>query len=107
MAYDVTQVVITFVYGITMIDITFNAEKRSGVLVQDLVNVPFVASDVSFEAKVNQFFKTLDAVFQELQRKDNLSTVGFAIMILNLVKVLQILCSCIILLFADRSRIIL
>jgi len=65
-AYDVTQVVIIIVYGITVIGITFNAEKRSGVLVQDLVNVTFVAPDLSFEAKVNHFFKALDAVFQEL-----------------------------------------
>jgi len=65
--------------------------------VQDLVNAPFVAPDVSFEAthheaKVNHFFKALHAVFQELPRKDNLSTFGFAIMISNLVKVLQVLC---------------
>jgi len=94
-AYDVVQVVIIIIYGIMVLGITFNAEKRSGELVQDLVNVPFVAPDQTFVAKVNQFFKALDAVFQELQRKDNLSTFGFAIMILNLVKVLQVPCSCI------------
>jgi len=93
--YDVAQVIIIIIYGITVIKITFNAEKRSGELVQNLVNVPFVAPDQAFEAKVNQFFEALDAVFQELQRKDNLSTFGFAIMILNLVKVLQVLCSCV------------
>jgi len=94
-AYDVAQVVIIVIYGIMVIGITFNAEKRSGALVQDLVNVPFVAPDQTFVNKVNQFFKALNAVFQELQRKDNLSTFGFAIMILNLVKVLQVPCFCI------------
>ena len=90
LAYDVGQVAIIIFYGITVIDITFNAEKRSGELVQALVGVPFVAPDVEFEAKVSQFFKALDTVFQELLTKDNLSTFGFAIMILNLVKVLQV-----------------
>jgi hypothetical protein len=88
--YDVVQVVIIIVYGIMVIKNTFNAEKRSGELVQDLVNVPFVAADQTFESKVNQFFKALDAVFQDLKKKDSLNTFGFAIMILNLVKVLQV-----------------
>ena len=91
-AYDVAQVVIIIIYEIMVVEITFKAEKRSGELVQDLVNVPFVALDQTFDAKVNQFFKALDAVFQELRKKDNLSTFGFAIMILNLVKVLQVPC---------------
>jgi len=65
-AYDIAQVVIIIVYGIMVIQNTFNAEKRSGKLVQDLVNVPFVAADQTFETKVNQFFKALDAVFQDL-----------------------------------------
>ena len=47
--------------------------------------------DQAFEAKVNHFFEALDAVFQELQKKDSLSTFGFVIIILNLIKILQII----------------
>ena len=90
-AYDVAQVVIIVVYGVMVIQITFDAEKRAGELVQDLVNVPFVAPDETFENKVKQFFTALDAVYQELQKKDILSTFGFAIMILNLLQVLKVL----------------
>jgi len=89
--YDVAQVIIIIIYGITVIRITFNPENRSGELVQDLVNVPFVVPDQAFEAKVNHFFEALDAVFQELQKKDSLSTFGFVIIILNLIKILQII----------------
>jgi len=89
-AYDIVQVVIIIVYGIMVIQNTFNAEKRSGELAQDLVNVPFVATDQTFETKVNHLFKALDAVFQDLKKRESLNTFGFAIMILNLVKVLQV-----------------
>ena len=92
--YDVAQIfiIIMIIYGITVIAITFNAIKRSEELVQDLVDFPFVAPDQVFEAKSTSFFKGSDAVLQMLRIKDNLGTFGFAIMILNLIKVLQVLC---------------
>ena len=88
-AYDVGQVIIIVVYGIDVIQVILNAEKRSQELVGGLVQVPFVKPDVKFDEKVAQFFIALDGVFAELRLKSDLSAFGFAIMILNLIKVLQ------------------
>ena len=88
-AYDVGQVILIMVYGINVIQVILDAEKRSQALVKGLVEVPFVSPDVKFDDKVKQFFAALDGVFEELQLKSDLSTFGFSIMILNLIKVLQ------------------
>ena len=88
-SYDLMQIIIITVYGVMVVNYNFPAEARSAALVQDLVSVPFVAADVSFDDKLVQFFAALDAVFQEFENKDQLSSFGFAIMVLNLVKILQ------------------
>jgi len=88
-SYDLLQIIIITVYGVMVVKYNFPAEARSAALVQDLVSVPFVAADVSFDDKLVQFFAALDAVFQEFENKDQLSSFGFAIMILNLIKILQ------------------
>jgi ABC-type spermidine/putrescine transport system permease subunit II len=71
-----TTVIIIVIYGITVIQVNFNAEKRSQELVQELVQVPFVSPDVVFDEKVSQFFTALDKVFAELKTKADLSTYG-------------------------------
>jgi hypothetical protein len=71
-----TTVIIIIVYGISVIQVNFNAENRSQELVQGLVQVPFVSPDVGFDEKVSQFFVALDKVFANLETKANLSTFG-------------------------------
>ena len=71
-----TKGIIIIVYGITVIQVNFNAEKRSQELVQGLVQVPFVSPDVVLDDKVSQFFTALDKVFADLKTKANLSTFG-------------------------------
>ena len=88
-SYDLVQIIIITVYGVMVVNYNFPAEARSAELVQDLVSVPFAAVDVSFDEKLVQFFAALDTVFQEFETKDQLSSFGFAIMVLNLVKILQ------------------
>ena len=68
--------IIIIVYGITVIQVNFNAEKRSQELVQGLVQVPFVSPDVVFDEKVSQFFTALDKVFADLKTKADLNTFG-------------------------------
>jgi len=87
--YDMGQVVVIVYYGITVLDVVSNAEARSGELVKGLVSVPFVAPDIAPDKKFADFFKEMDKVFSEISTKGSLSTFGFAIMVLNLIKVLQ------------------
>ena len=71
-----TTGILIVVYGITVIEVNFNAEKRSQELVEGLVQVPFVSPDVVFDEKVSQFFTAVDKVFADLKTKADLSTFG-------------------------------
>ncbi len=57
------------VYGVIVMHVSMNAEKKTGQLVQRLVDVPFTAPDIEFDLKLRDFFMALDSVFEELQVK--------------------------------------
>ena len=64
------QVVIIVVYGVRVLQVSMNAEKKTDQLVQGLVDVPFTAPDIAFDLKLRDFFMALDTVFEELQVKE-------------------------------------
>jgi hypothetical protein len=87
--YDLAQVLICVVYLSIVREQQMGSERSASSLVQSFASVPFADPVMTFSEKVARFFKAAQSLKDSVDSQENMTSFGFAILILMLVRVLK------------------
>jgi hypothetical protein len=87
--YDLAQVLICTVYLGIVRDQQLASEGSASSLVESFAAVPFADPIMTFSEKVSRFFQAAQSLKNSVDRQENITNFGFAILILMLVRVLK------------------
>jgi hypothetical protein len=87
--YDLAQVLICIIYLCIVREQQMGSEKSASNLVQSFASIPFADPVMTFSEKVSRFFKAAQRLKNSVDSQENMTSFGFAILILMLVRVLK------------------
>ncbi len=87
--YDLAQVVICTVYLCIVRAQQMESEGSASFLVERFAAVPFADATMTFSEKVSRFFQAAQSLKDSVDSQANVTSFGFAILILMLVRVLK------------------
>jgi cytochrome b561 len=87
--YDFVQVLICLVYLVIIRDQQLSSEESAKRLVERFAAVPFADPSITFSDKVSRFFRAAQTLKDTTDQHANLTSFGFAILILMLFRVFK------------------
>jgi hypothetical protein len=87
--YDLAQVLVCIIYLAIVREQQMGSESSASKLVDSFASVPFADPVVSFSEKVSRFFKAAQNLKNSVDSQERMTSFGFAILILMLVRVLK------------------